>query len=211
MAYNVGNLISQVQSRLDDTGFASATLMQFLNDTQRQITNEYRLPFMEATASFTTVIGTASIGSLPSNFQMAINLTVTSPDSNEKVIPYMEYEEIDHRYPDPTDDTTGPPAYWYIFNGTINLSPRPDAAYGLTLRYLKKPTELTANADVPAIPEEYQEILVLGAHKRALQLNDNFDQAQLINQEYLDLVEKMVNRLTRRQLYTARRMPTRRG
>lgn len=60
--------------------------------------------------------------------------------------------------------------------------------------YLKRPDELEDDADVPEIPEEFQEALVLGAFKRVLERNEDYDLAAVIGNQYNDQLDRMVNR-----------------
>src|SRR5690606_24674865 len=99
---------------------------------------------------------------LPTNFVQAIDLTLTSK-GREKVLPYRDFTWVDRNNPDPDDTEVNPenvPAYWYKFGEVINVFPVPDAAYTVSLRYYKRPTELTGDDDVPEVPKEFEEILV---------------------------------------------------
>lgn len=194
MSYTLGTLISNVQAKLDDTGFSSANITQFINDTQREIFNNYALQFVEGTATLTSTANTALISTgIPTDLQIPIDLTVTAPAGYAGLLRYVDFKEIDAAYPGTV--TTNIPTRWYSFAGSIYLDPTPNQAFTLTLRYLKRPTELTGASDVPQIPEEFQEILVLGALKRCLQLNDSYDQAAVIQiNEYDPMVVKLVQR-----------------
>lgn len=53
-----------------------------------------------------------------------------------------------------------------VFNETIELYPTPSTGTAYKIRYVKKPTALSAGADVPAIPEELHKKLVFYAVSR---------------------------------------------
>ncbi len=193
MAYTTGALITKVQNKLDDTGFSSTKITDFLNDTQREIFNSRLFRFMETSTTFTSVAGQTLLGSLPSNFQIAIDLMITSPLNYLAKLEYVDFKVID-AIPAVISNTI--PTYWYEYGGSIYVYPAPiDSSLTFTLRYYKTPTELVSSSDVPSVPEEFQELLVLGATKRALQHNDSYDQAGVLQ---INEFDPMLDQMTRR-------------
>jgi hypothetical protein len=55
--------------------------------------------------------------------------------------------------------TSGSPTSFYFNNGQLCLYPVPDSAKELKIVYYNKPAELSADDDVPEIPEEFHEAL----------------------------------------------------
>lgn len=53
-----------------------------------------------------------------------------------------------------------------VFNETIELYPTPEVGTAYKIRYVKKPTALSAGGDAPAIPEELHKKLVFYATSR---------------------------------------------
>lgn len=211
MAYQVSDIVTKVQQRVRDTGYSSTEILNYINDTQNDVFNEYRLPFMEATQTYTLASGTADItngSGLPTNYVQAIDLTLTTAGT-EKVLPWRDVRDIDNTYPDPDDTTANPtsiPEYWYYYADTIKVYPAPNSEYTVSLRYYKKPTILDADADVPEIPSEFEELLVSGASYRVLQVKDNYDQAAIHQNKYDELLQKLVVRFSQPQVGTATRM-----
>ena len=72
--------------------------------------------------------------------------------------------------------------------------------YEVTLYYLAKPLPLSESTDIPVIPYEFGEILVMGALARAERLRDNFDYAAIYENKYDELVTNMKLRYCPRQL-----------
>lgn len=205
MSYILSDLITRVQQRVGDTGFSTSEIANYINDTIRDVYNEYTLPFMETSQAYTVTIGASDItngSGLPTNFVQAINLTYTSA-SGENIIPYIEYRELDNLYPD-ADDTTAHPAgypeYWYKYGTTIRVYPVPSTAYAVTLKYMKEPTALSSGSDVPEVPTEFEEILVVGAAYRVLQVKDYYDQAAILQNKYDELLQKLVKKYSRGQI-----------
>lgn len=211
MAYTAGAITTQVQTRIRDTGFSSSTVLDLINDAQNDVCNEYRFPFMQTFQNYTLTADDEDITSgsgLPAAFVQALNLTVTS-SGYERVIPIVSYDEVDENFPDPTDTTRHPanvPQVGYYADGTLNVYPVPNTAYTVKLTYYKKPTLLTADGDVPEIPSEFQEILVLGAAFRALQIKDNYDQAGILQNAYDEKLQKLAVKYNQVQVGTPNRI-----
>lgn len=197
LAYQLTDIVTKVQQRIRDTGYSSSEIANYINDTQNDVFNEYRLPFMQATQGYTLAEGVSDItngADLPTNYVQAIDLTLTSTGM-EGVLPYRDFTWIDDQYPDPDDTTRNPagiPRYWYKYGDTIKVYPVPLSDYTVTLRYYKKPTLLDSDADVPEIPSEFEELLVSGAAYRVLQVKDNYDQAAIHENKYNELLQKLV-------------------
>lgn len=211
MAYTLGDTVTKVQQRVRDTGYSSSEIKNYVNDAQNDIFNEYRLPFMEATQNYTLTIGVSDITNgdgLPGNYVQAIDVILTTDDQERKLV-YRDIREIDAEYPDPDDAdaySAGTPVYWYNYADTIRVFPVPASADTVTVRYYKKPTELTSDAQVPEVPSEFGEILVVGAAYRVLQVKDNYDQAGVHQNKYDELLQKLVNKYSYKQVGTVPRM-----
>lgn len=207
MAYQTSDIVTRVQQRIRDTGYSSTEIKGYLNDVQNDVFNEYRLPFMEASQDYTLDTSTSDITNgtgIPSNYVQAINLLVTST-GREQRLPYMDIRVVDNEYPDPDDTTRHPansPLFWYYYAETVRVYPKPNSAYTVTLRYYKKPTLLSGDADVPDLPSEFEELLVVGAAYRVLQVKDNYDQAAILQNKYDEILQKLVVKYSQSQVGT---------
>jgi hypothetical protein len=205
LSYQTGDIVTKVQQRVRDTGFSSTQIIDYLNDTQNDIFNEYRLPFMETSQNYTVTIGVSDItngSNLPTDYTQAIDLFNTY-SGYEQIISYKDIREIDYLYSDPDDSTlhsAGVPLCWYFYAQTIRVFPKPDKAYTLTLRYYKKPTLLSSNSDVPSVPSQFQELLVMGAAYRVLQTKDNYDQAAILQNKFDEILAKLVMQTAQNQV-----------
>lgn len=182
MSYNLQTLRTRVQQRLDDDSFDTAILNQFINDGQRDVLNTNRFRFMERSAYITTEAGSKSFTNLPDDFQVAIKILD---------LRYLEDDMLDN-----LADTKGRPSMWSVFGGKPYVFPTADDTYTYNLKYLKKPDELADDEDVPEIPEEFGEVIVLAAYKRALDFNDENDKSQMIQLQVDDLIDQMSLRYT---------------
>lgn len=211
MAYTAGDIVTRVQQRVRDTGYSSTEIKGFINDTVNDVFNEYRLPFMETSQDYTLTANVSDItngNGLPANYVQALDLMLTS-SGRESLLQYVDVRDIDARYPDPDDTTANPasvPTKWYFFADTIKVFPVPNEAFTVKLRYFKKPTELSSDDDVPEIPSEFRELLVVGAAYRVMQVKDNYDQAAILQNKYDEILQKLVVKFSQAQVGTAIRM-----
>lgn len=201
MAYTLADVRNRVlDDKLDDTSYDPEIVDRFINDTQRAIFNTYELPFMEKIFSGTLPSG-ESIFEFPTDFQMAQMLLLV--DSNSASVDlthqYLPFDEFFRSYPVPEDTDAGRPSVWTSHGNKIYLNRPTDDTYTLKLLYIKTPDELDDDADIPEVPSNFEEVLVLGAYYRVLERNEDFDQAAFIkNGDYTDELEKMVDRLSKR-------------
>jgi hypothetical protein len=100
---------------------------------------------------------------------------------------------MDLYYPNITLLGTGPPIAWSIFAGTPIAVNRADAVYTLLSKYVQVPPTLVNDSDVPIVPDTFGEVLVLAGYKRALEHDDDFDQAQVIQQQIDSMIMEMTN------------------
>lgn len=216
MSYTANDLYLRVQRKLDDPDFSLAALQDFLNDTEREVFNRYRINIQEQEAtSITTSVGVRTLTGLPGVVGQGvvgqyINLRVILPVNYAHEIPYMEYEDVDVVYPNYQLLGQGPPIAWFIFDGTPSLVNNADKIYTLSAKYTIQPTEVTDPTSTPNLPEDFSEITVLGMYARALEFNDEYDEATAVRQQFQRLCVDYVD-ATRRQAggpHIMRRMRT---
>jgi len=196
MAYTTGALVTRVQQRIRDTGYSSSEIKNYINDTQNDVFNEYRLRFMEESQDYTLVPGVSDItngSGLPTNYVQAIDI-INTTTGKQSILTYVDVKNI-------VDLTlTGQPNSWYIFDGVINIYPTPVSADTIKLRYYKKPTEVNSDIDVPEIPSEFSEMLIVGASYRVMQVKDNYDQAGILQNKYDEILDKLVAKYSQSQV-----------
>ncbi len=196
MAYTLATVRTDIKDRLRNANYTDALVDQYINATQRHITNRYALRFMETSTTQATTQSDYDYA-LPADFQQMLTLRITAPTANVSDITknYLTNETFDAKYPAPTDE--GTPSYWTVYGDDLLVYPVPDATVNtLTLKYLKSATTLTDDSDVPEIPEEYQEVLITGALYRIFQSDDQYAEAMNTKDEHTALVEDMLNRLS---------------
>lgn len=197
MAYQLSVIRTRIGQKLDDTNFGTDKLTQFTNDGQRDILNARRFVFMEREATLTTTSGLDTVIGTPTDMQVPLTLRLYSPVNYATNLPYLEYEEFDTSIPNPSLAGNTVPISWRVFNQTIYVYPIANSTYTLKLKYIKTPAELVNDTDIPEIPEAFGEALVLAGYKRALEHNDDYDQAQIIQQQIDEQLDKMSERYKR--------------
>jgi len=196
MDYNLSSIRNQViDDKLDDTSFDTAVVDRFINATQREIFNSFELPFMEKPFSG-SLPANNRIFEYPADLQVLQSAVITDPagatrDITGLMVPYKIFNQL---YPNPATGEAGPIVAWTSYGGKMYTSRPIDLPYKMDVFYIKKPDVLEDDIDIPELPEEFQELLVLGAFKRVLQRNEDYDLAGVIGNEYNDNLDRLVSR-----------------
>ena len=83
MEYNLAGLRNRVLvDRLDDDEFDPDVIDNFINDTQRDIFNQYELPFMEKIFSGSIPTG-STMFTLPEDLALIQSQVITGPDGKQ--------------------------------------------------------------------------------------------------------------------------------
>ena len=201
--YNLGGLIARIKEKLDDQEFPDETITQFLNDAYFDIVGDEEYQFLEQIYCATTQ--GSDILPLPRNFQSLFTLTA----KNERGIFPLGYMSKEEFFALDKDD--GQKSYKYTIFGNQLFYSLPniendktptgeDKFYELSLFYLAKPLPMGNSTDVPLIPYEFGETLVLGALARCERRRDNFDYAGVYENKLDELITNMKLRYCPRQL-----------
>lgn len=209
MSYTLSGIRNRIlDDKLDDDGFDPGVIDNFINDSQREVFNSYELPFAER-----TFLGSLSQGNyifqLPSDYQLAQSLVIVDPsnrivDITDKYIPFRDFNS---RFPKPDNNTAGVPQFWTLHGDKLYFDRPTDQAYQMTLFYIKTPDTLEDDADVPELPSEFEEVLVLGGFYRSLERNEDYDLAASVKQDYRSLMDSMAQRLGKRHTGTPTVIP----
>jgi hypothetical protein len=199
MSYTATSLYSRVQNKLDDPSFDTAVLLDFLNDTEREVFNRYRINTQEQQIdTVTTTAGSRALTGLPGDagsqtVGVYIRLRIILPVNYSRLLPYVEYEDADKFYPNYQLLGQGTPIAWFIFDGVPTLLNNADKVYTLSAKYTLNPTPITTGGDTPNLPEEFSEITVLGMYARALEFNDEYKEASAVRQQFTKLCTDYVD------------------
>lgn len=192
MEYNLAGIRQRVLvDKLDDDEFDPDVIDNFINDTQRDIFNQYELPFQEKIFRGTIPAG-ETMFKLPSDVALIQSQSVSGvPNFKNRQTDwrsfFVQYDDIENK---PASSITR----WTLYAGNLILSAPTDQEYTMTMFYIRKPQTLREDTDVPEIPEEFSELLVLGAFLRVHQRNEDYDLADKVQAEYDKKMLQLVNR-----------------
>lgn len=200
--YNLSGLINRIKVRLDDEEYPETTIVQFLNDALFDALGEAHYQFLEKIYVATTQ--QSGVLPLPPDYQTLITMTAKI-DNEVWPFEYLDYKDFLN-----LSREDGRKNYRFTVFGGKLLYNVPDVSsdvdedgdekfYELNLYYLAKPLPLAELTDVPIIPFEFGEVLVMGALARAERLRDNFDYAAIYENKYDELVTNMKLRYCPRQ------------
>lgn len=116
--------------------------------------------------------------------------------STKYPIDVYEYDDIKHEV---IDETTQKVPWRVIImpDNSLKLEAVPNAAHTLSADYFVHPTAMSANSDESAIPDAYRQGVIVG---KAIRKYANFEGANEISQEAMDMWEVWFPRLENNQL-----------
>lgn len=192
---NLAGLVERVKHRLKDADYDEQDIKQFLNEAYFEVMNDGHYSFLERT--YQMFASESAKLETPCDFQSVAKLTAN--DGNKlKSLKYMPYDEyFNHE----EDSAINNYSYTIFGNNLLFTVPKlpENQYYTIQLYYLAKPVAMVADDDKTLIPNEFSEILVLGALKRAERLRDNFDYAQIYENDRQDMIINMKARYCPRQ------------
>ena len=200
--YNLQALVAQVKDELQDESYNDARIIRYINQTYFEVFGELPYSFFEKVYKYETI--DSGQMQLPNDFESMIKVVVEL-DKMKMPLRYLEPSKYFRAY-------EGEKVYRYTVIGNEVHFKLPDDFncdgndeelddfYTLKLYYLAKPTKLTQSTDVPLIPSEYGEILILGALVRAERRRGNYDFAQIFENHKNELITNMAMRYGPRQL-----------
>lgn len=205
--YNLGTLVDEVKDELQDESYSDNRIIRYINQTYLETFGEVPYSFFEKTYKYETM--DSGPMQLPVDFESVIKLVVER-DKMKMPLKYVAPQEYFREY-------EGMKVYQYTIIGNevhIHLpieecdcqDGEPDQFYTVKLYYLAKPVVLSNSTDVPLIPAEYSEILILGALVRAERRRGNYDFAQIYDNHKNELITNMAMRYGPRQLDGANRI-----
>lgn len=193
MDYALDNLINILRKRLQDEEFDKGILTTFLNDSLNEILGEDKYPFMQRIDEY--VAAPKGEISLPFGYSQTFYIFATRGHEPRQELKYISPEDF-------FEDTQRHEMVWTKFANTIfyklMLNHDKDATcpycyegWNIKHFYLANPMPLKKDTDVPPIPPQYMEALILGALARAEEVRDNYDYGQLFRNQQDQLLTNM--------------------
>lgn len=195
MDYTLLDLTSAVQDDLHDPSFSATRIRRYLNHGQLAIFNTHSFKFTEKTVEGTLTVGEYTFNQ-QSDHQVTIGGVLTDPTTSGRRFVfdeenYMPHREFFDQFPDPSLEPQALPRYWTEFGTQLYFSCPVDKAYVFRQRYYRIPTSMTADGDVPDVPETFREVLEFYALYRSEKYRGNQDVAAVYKQDYEDGLEAM--------------------
>lgn len=156
---------------LNDGSRGTTRVQNWINSAYREIVADSDWPFLNATTTGPAPITIADLGTIESVINVATLL---------KLVP-VDRRNLTDVFPVLT--TTGIGEFYYVTGGSvINVYPA-DTASTLQVLYWKSPADLSATTDVPVVPAQYQELIILAALRRGFTEDNDAGDAQIVQQE----------------------------
>ena len=190
MDYTLETLKDILRKRLQDEEFNGDTLTMFLNQALNEILGEDKYPFMQRIDEY--IAEPHGEINLPFGYGGTFYLYAKKPKQQREELRFISPEEY-------FDRTKNHQMVYTTFANTLfyRLRRGPHGEdcdcqdYTITHLYLENPLPLKKDTDRTPIPPQYIEALILGALYRAEQLRDNFDYAQIYQNQQDQILTNM--------------------
>lgn len=204
MSYTFGDLKTKLATQIGDPNVDTTITGDALVDAEQEIFNKYDLTLNSDTQTNTVAAGTnTNLSALPTNLQRIRNINITAPIGFARSLKkyYVTPEEFDAQYTAFEQTVVSSPEHWtYYDDRTLKFGHLTDQVYTLLIRYTKYVPIMSADADVPTVPQPFRELLTLGAKIRIYEEKEDFDYAQQFQNRYADLLQDFITRYSNRQV-----------
>jgi len=177
--------------KLDDPDYDTTVVDNFINDAHSEVFNKLRLSFQEKIFKGDVPVN-SNMFQLPADLANLEHCSITGVPGFHRM--KMEWRDFFAKFPDADTDTAGEPVAWTLFGDNIIFSRPTDKAYTMNMFYIKKAPTLTEGTSVPATPQEFAEVLLLGAYARVQERDGDLAEAQgtraRFTEQLFDVIEK---------------------
>jgi hypothetical protein len=200
MAYTFGALKTKLLTQIGDASIDPTITGDALNYTEQSIFNTFEVTLNSSYQANTVATGANTLTTaLPSNLQKITALYITSPSAQVTDLTDSFVSPKEFRKQFPVVDQAGAPRFWTFWTG-VEFSTLADQDYSVRLDYINSVALLSADADVPTMPQTFEELLMLGAKIRIYEQKEDFDYAGQFQTRYGDLLEQFITRYSTRQV-----------
>lgn len=196
MSYNLAGIRRRILiDKLDDEDFEIDVLDGFINDALRDIFSEYELPFTETMFTGNLPKG-AYLFQFPDDVSLLKAVVVVDEEGNARHIKnnYLPFNEFIKKYPAPQSRDAAGITEWTMYGDKMMVSNPTAGNYQMVIYYNKVPKTLSDDNDVPELPAEFEEVLILGAFYRVQVREGDSDEALYTQQEYQRKMKQMASR-----------------
>lgn len=180
---------AEMKTEMADRGFhhiSAARVGDWLNDAYAELCEAQDWPFVEATTT----------GTAPLTVTYLRQILYVLDTTNDSVLTGTDQRTVQDI--DPDLRATGNPERFYLTGSTTVAVWPPNTSASLSVRYLRFPAELSADADEPIVPSRFQTLIVDGAVIRAYRNGDDHERANALRAQWDDAVARMASSLLSR-------------
>lgn len=197
MSYNLLDLRARVRTKIKDSSYVAATIDGYINDAIVEIADLYPWVYFQKVVSGALTVDEHTYEQQPDH-QTTTKLILLHPTittTHWDVTRYRKpWEEFFDTWPAPDTLDSSQPLYWTEYGNQIYFNCPADLAYSIRQFYQKIPTELSADADIPELPQNFREAIVLGASYRCEEERDNYDIAAVLQNRFGDRTSDLIMR-----------------
>jgi hypothetical protein len=165
---------------------------RWVNQSYQEVCSLAAWPFLKTTTTGASPVSIPTLNRI---------IYVRDQSTNFKLVE-ADFDLLTDLQPNLT--TTGTAGWYYLdfTSGAPAVTAFPVTTNTLQIVYLQNPTPLASDSDVLIVPDQFVDVVVLGAMRRAyLDGTDNAQQYQMVKSEYNDRVEYMRTQLLPRPSY----------
>jgi hypothetical protein len=142
---------------------------RWVNEAQFQIAREVEGSEFQETQVINMIQGTYRYA-LPEGFLRTQDIYYPFLSTRLRIFDIQDFDMINN-------EVQGPPALYTLYQQELWLFPTPNSNEELRHRYLKRPPQLIAEADIPTLNKDYLHLLVGYAVTRAFEAEDDLEAA----------------------------------
>jgi hypothetical protein len=195
---NLGQIVSLAttlnQGRLDLT---TSEMSLYANMALGEVATRIQHQPLQGIAVSSTTSGENRIA-LPSDFDFVLNITLSDSSAGPVGAPVLLQARRED-WLDSAVSTVGVPRWYTPYADWIELSPPPDSAYSVQLRYGKKIRAMTELTDTPELAERYHMAVMYKTAEIAAAMRNDLEQQAVRRGDYLSYMQSTPSDLAYRQ------------
>lgn len=168
-----------VRGKLGDSQYDASLIDAAANWHVFDLLANNRIRFMEENDTLTASTGDTSVD-FPDDFQTILleGFIATSPNLTGMKDIFYEYGDFMSLHSDFSTATANTVFAWTDFANAARFGAPLSANTTFNCDYIRRPDTMTNDTDECEIPDQYQELVVLGTLKRCMETNEDYGEAQ---------------------------------
>lgn len=169
-----------VRSKLDDLQYDGNKVDSAINWFQFELFNNTRTALMEDDVNIDFLQGDYEI-SIPSQIQTITEILVVPTDTS--ITPYSiwkyrkEHGDFLQKFPNFMVANQANPREWSFYGRKIRLAAPASFGGKLFVEFIRRPVKAVGDSDLLEIPDNYEELAVIGGTARVMEMNEDYAEA----------------------------------